>query len=705
MNFAWKKLIVATALLTATYSASATTWPIKSWASGTKSTRLTQVLINAKDDDILELQDNLSVNSDIEIRKRLTLRSADNKRYTITNRGYTYGIKIHPGGTLIMENVIYDCAGMNQIEDVFLLNPQTVSGSTTNVSRMILNNGASIRNAVLSSSTRNENAVIHIKQGGVLTIKSGAEIINCKNNSNPGKGGAICCDFGTVIMTGGTIAGCYAKGAGGAIHTDGTRIDSTGNYGINARGDIYISGGYITNNTCGAGQYGGAIYLGNSGPLLHITGTTVISNNFSGTGENRISDDVSTYLLQNAYANRLKLVNHDESNPSGFSYEGIKFTGNVGVRYPDVSEMSDPQHTRFGAVWEYFTGTQEEPRQFFWNGNNEYRGRLDGNALVWSSHVTHELPKDGEIIKELIANGELSPLYIELNDDYEMQAAVNVPENYEIIIDLQGHNFICDFHVSNTTGRVVFRDSSVNKSGTVTGHRDSQYASAFYLEGGSYQVKPPPEWIAPNRVLIGNYCKDHPYMVAIKAWDADESYSVADLTKVTLEDADYEVRDVTFDKNGVPDIPKITFSAGDWKHMQHNNLNHRVMVLAAPAETNKTTGAFIECEPKIVLFDSSATTGTQHYGREGEFEYLAASRGLIKLIHITMKAQGETCITNSIDTAYLRFPAAEFRATQRKNGEKLHINIVDTLLAQLDFDRASGFTDNEVNTKLDTISD
>ncbi len=698
-------------------SAAVVTKDVTKWSGGGNSLTAAVNGALAGNTTIIRLSKDLTVNSDVEVRgpstwfgssstepKKIIITSNSNTRRTIYNKSYTYRMRVYAGATLVMSNIVYDCAGEEQAEDVFLLNPQVISGGTTNVARMILEKGATVKDAVLKSVTGSENAVFHVKEGAVLTIRDGAEILNCVNNSDPGKGGAICCDYGTVIMTGGTIAGCRSKGDGGAIHTDGTRVETADHYGINARGDIYISGGYITNNTCAAGKRGGGIYLGNTGPVLHITGTAVISNNLSGT----VADDVSTYNLDYRYANRLKLVDYHESHPEGFTYAGQLFTGWVGVRYP----LENPQQNqRFGAVWEYFNGSQEEARQFFWNGDNEYRGRMEGNALIWSKHVVHELPKDGQTVAALIKSGE-SPIYMELSQNYIMGAPAVVPENMELFLDLKGFDLKCDFHVSNATARVTIFDSSTNKSGTVTGHRDSSYPNAFYLEGGSYATLPKPEWVASNCVVVGNYCENHPYMVAIKVWDADHERVVTDLTKVPLNET--EIREVTLDENGLPDIGKITFSSGDWKFMAYTNMDYRVQVLAAPAVQNQD-GSIVECGPWVSLFDThessdiapseaeSNDSNAVSFSHEDEFTWDAASYGLVKLIHITSNEAGGRRDPIAQETAYFRFPEALFEVTQRDKtaGGRLPITVVDALLTSLNYNRAEGFHQKNVSDTLD----
>ena len=707
-----KTLLLAVCAILFAQEVSARKWTITMWnysKNKEKENAFTYALNNASDGDILEIQNDMEVTSDAEVYDNVLVTSAPGENNTITNIGRTFICNIHPGGHLTLSNVTIDCKNEYRRTDLFNLNTMEIkrvnwwTGSMeTNIARMTIGGGATIKNVHLSSSTDNENAAIHVKTGAVLRIQQGAMIQNCNNESNPGKGGAICCDYGTIIMTGGTITGCRAVGDGGAIHTDGTRVDAVDVEGISARGDIYISGGYITNNVCGAGKFGGAIYLGNSGPLLHITGSPVITNNFRGSELGRgTPDDVSTYLLQNAYANRLKLVGHLDK-PTGFTTNGIMFTGSVGVRYPDPSVDSSytgsPQGLRFGGVWEYFTGTDDEPRNFFWNGGDGFRGSFSANSLIWSRFIVHELPRDEDKVADLIKNNE-SPVYIQLNDNYTMEKPANVPENMQLIIDLNGFNLDCDFHVSNDTAQVVIRDTSIMKSGTVSGHRDSEYPNAFLLEGGSFHTFPPDEWVASNRVLISNYCTNHPYMVASLAWDTTNTAYMADLTKVPLSQVDNEVRIVS----GASDIDKITFSSGDWVYMVANsNTALRAEVFAVAAVSNGTTGVMSEVGDRVKIFD----TEDPHEGitgREDEFIWNAQSYGLIKLIHITTELKGENYVTNDEEMAYFKFPEAAFEAMQRKTGVgRRPISVVDQLLASLGYNRVQGFSQDDVNADLNT---
>ena len=703
-----KTLLLAVCAILFAQEVSAKKWTITMWNYSRNKDRekaFTYALNNASDGDILEIQNDMEVTSDAEVYDNVLVTSAPGENNTITNIGRTFICNIHPGGHLTLSNVTIDCKNEYRRTDLFNLNAMEIkrgwwSTMTTNIARMTIGGGATIKNVHLSSSTDNENAAIHVKTGAVLRIQQGAMIQNCNNESNPGKGGAICCDYGTIIMTGGTITGCRAVGAGGAIHTDGTRVDSPVVNGRSARGDIYISGGYITNNVCGAGKFGGAIYLGNSGPMLHITGSPVITNNFRGSELGRgTPDDVSTYLLQNAYANRLKLVGHLDE-PAGFTTNGITFTGSVGVRYPDPfvdsSYTGSPQGLRFGGAWEYFAGTDDEPRNFFWNGDDGFRGSFSANSLIWSGFIVHELPRDEDKVADLIKNNA-SPVYVQLNDNYTMEKPANMPENVQLIIDLNGFNLDCDFHVSNDTAQVVIRDTSLMKSGTVSGHRDSEYPNAFLLEGGSYHTFPPDEWVASNRVLIGNYCTNHPYMVASLAWDTTNTAYMADLTKIPLSQVDNEVRIVS----GASDIDKITFSSGDWVHMVANsNTALRAEVFAVAAVSNETSG-ISEVGDRIKIFDT-AEPHEGVSGREDEFVWNAQSYGLIKLIHITTEPKGENLVTNDEEITYFQFPEAQFEATQRKTGTgKRPITVVGQLLSSLGYNRVQGLVETDVNETLD----
>jgi hypothetical protein len=220
---------------------------------------------------------------------------------------------------------------------------------------------------------------------------------------------------------------------------------------------------------------------------------------------------------------------------------------------------------------------------------------------------------------------------------------------------------------------------------------------------------PKPEWVASNCVVVGNYCEHHPYMVASKVWDADHERTVTDLTMVSFDNSEpgysstKEVREGRNEDNTLT-VSNITYSTGDWKFMQYTNQNYHVRVLAVPVVSNETTGVITEVGERVVIFNCCTRDGTVGYGNEGEFMWRQAERsyGLIKLIHMTLRYQGNNITTNAEEVAYFRFPEARFMATQRKPGVgQLGITVVDELLSSLNFNRAEGILPDEVNETLD----
>lgn len=688
-------------------------------------------------DDII-LTANIELTSDITLRKNLKIRSKDGSRYTISVANARQ-IEIDPGYKLSLTNIVFDgYSYTRRNEGLFYLNE---SSDTNKIARLELQKGTTIREVTVTTTADADHAVIHAKKGSRIIINDGAEILDCHNKSAHGNGGAICCDSGNIIMNGGVIANCSAKGSGGAIRVTGARNLAEDHLGVAMRGDIFLYGGYITNNVCGEGSavgdecYGGGIYLGDTGPMLHVIGPVVVSNNIckvrtGGSSNNptytEIPDDVSTFELDERYANRLKL----SGDESGLTFD----EGWIGVRFPDLrgkteTEIEDELKKRsFGGVWEYFTSTHEESRQFFWNGDNRYRGWMNGNALVWTRHKIYQLPYDRTTVAAILREPDPSyPIFIEFNDGFIMNpeeygdSHIRVPDGVEVTFDLQGHSITCNLEVASG-GKVTIRDSSTNRVGKVFGYRDvvsgiahdsEAYKNAYVLEGGSYHTKPDPAWVATNCVVIDNYCEIHPWMVARLAWETNLTSRVADVTLVPLETVDNEIRDVTDSS----DLDEITYSTGDWVRNAHTNMSYHVRVLAAPAISNETSNVLEEIGPRVVYFDTAeggivdykilpsndANDGNAiSYGREDTFIWNAMSYDLIKLIHITYRKSGAVETTNAVEQAYFRFPKAAFEATQRKTNGKLPITVVDELLGALGYNRAEGFRQENVNAKLDT---
>ncbi len=699
---------------------------------------------NYKSVDDVVLTANITLSDDMLITKNLKIRSKDGARYTITANNARQ-IKVNPGYTLTLTNIVFDGKNSSRrTTGIFYLNE---SSNTNQIARLELKKGTTIQSFTVTTTADADHAVIHAKKSSRIIIDDGAEILDCHNKSAHGNGGAICCDSGNIIMNGGVIANCSAKGSGGAIRVTGARNTAEDHIGVAMRGDIVLYGGYITNNICGEGSafndqcYGGGIYLGDTGPMLHIVGPVVVSNNICKVKQSssyfsdydEIPDDVSTFELKDDYANRLKLTT-DESH-----YQ-LKFTnGWVGVRYPDSRTLGDDdvQDKRFGGVWEYETTLQDEARQFFWNGDSthKHRGWMKGNALVWSRFHMHELPRDAMKINELLSDEDHAnePVYVELTDDYTMRQEEGktgiVGDGRRLIIDLQGHHFVSNLQV-DSGGQIEITDSSTNRAGKVSGNYVStadegsdNRKKAYILHGGSYDKKPPSEWVSEECVVIGNYCEVHPWMVARLAWETNLTSRVADVTLVPLESVDNEIRDVV---NISDDVDEITYSTGDWVRNAHTNMNYHVRVLAAPAISNETSNVLEEIGPRVVYFDTAEDGIVDHnniqmpdnqpqilpsndandgsaisYGREDTFIWKSQKYDLIKLIHITYRKSGSVETTNAIEQAYFRFPKAAFAATQRKTNGQLPITVVDQLLGSLGYNRAAGFSQGDVNATLD----
>lgn len=700
-------------------------------------------------DDVV-LTANIMLSDDMLITKNLKIRSEDGARYTITAANARQ-IKVNPGYTLTLTNIVFDGKDYSRrTTGLFYLNE---SSNTNQIARLELKKGTTIQRFTVTTTADADHAVIHAKKGSRIIIDDGAEILDCHNKSANGNGGAICCDSGNIVMNGGVIANCSAKGSGGAIRVTGARNTAEDHLGVAMRGDIFLYGGYITNNVCGEGSatgaecYGGGIYLGDTGPMLHVIGPAVVSNNIckvrtGGSNNNptyeEIPDDVSTFELDERYANRLKL----SGDKSGLMFD----EGWIGVRYPDLRGKTETEienelkNKSFGGVWEYFTSTHEESRQFFWNGDNRYRGWMNGNALVWTRHKIYQLPYDRTTVKDILKNPDPShPIFIEFNDGFIMNGQaygdthIRVPDGVEVTFDLQGHSITCNLEVA-AGGKVTFRDSSTNRVGKVYGYRDvvstvehgsDAYNNAYVLEGGSYHTKPDPAWVAPDCVVIDNYCEIHPWMVARLAWETNLTSRVADVTLVPLETVDNEIREVA----DISDVDEITYSTGDWVRNAHTNVNFHVRVLAVPAVSNEVNGVvrFEEAGDRITYFDTAsggvkdsdniqmpanqsqilpsndANDGNAiSYGREDAFIWNTMSYDLIKLIHITYRKSGSVETTNAIEQAYFRFPKAAFAATQRKTNGQLPITVVDQLLGSLGYNRAAGFSQENVNATLDT---
>jgi hypothetical protein len=181
---------------------------------------------------------------------------------------------------------------------------------------------------------------------------------------------------------------------------------------------------------------------------------------------------------------------------------------------------------------------------------------------------------------------------------------------------------------------------------------------------------------------------------------------------VPLSQVDNEVRVV----ESAEDIGNITFSAGDWVNLEYTNSSYKVQVFVVAAVSNVTDATISEVGEPVLLFDSDSGLSTSDsisspggnengydeisFGREDMFKWNALSYGLIKMIHVTLRAEGERYVTNDVEYTYFRFPEAEFLAKQRKTNGELPIILRDELLQMFSVNRADGFAEDFVNRHL-----
>ncbi len=707
--------------------------------------------------DEIVLTGDILLGDSVNLRKDMVVHSAPGQRYTLKMSGANVPrFTVNAGVHLSFRDVVIDGGNnQNRTDAVFYLSS---SSDTNNIARLTFDNGVTMKDVYMKAVTGTgveHRAPITVSANGRFIFKRGACIQDCTNNR--GDGGAIYCDSGAIVLGGGRITGCRAKGSGGAICTVGKRLtdpelgETDESVASLARGDIFFYEGEITGNQCGVGStdsetkrhYGGGIYLGDTGPMLFVIGPAVVSNNVCAANGRPVADDVSTYNLDSTYANRLKLSGDDTG--SGLTFNG----GWIGVRFPDVRATDDSeieslvQSQRFGSIWWEYKSTREEAYQFFWNGDNRYRGWIGGNAegnpLMWSRFDIYTLPRDRDrVLEKLKEHNPEHPLYVELNDDFTADQEVlgdhymRIPAGFSVTVDLNGFAFTGCVQVARG-GHVTIRDRSFGRTGTFYGHRDvtddlendkasEDYKNAYSIEAGTFISEIPDVWIAEGSELLNNYDESDKYTVAARAWRTEGDARIADATQCLLENVDWEIRDVAFLENGEPDIDEITYSTGDWVHREYTNSHYHVQVYAAPAIEIKNPdgsvtlsevdrfGVKMDVGERLLLYSSQrerdeATSDKDALlplNREDAFVWREHCYDLIKLIHITTTQVGETISTNHVDVAYFRFPPPAFKATQRKSGVgQLPITVVAHLLGSLGYSRVEGFAQSSVDADLD----
>jgi hypothetical protein len=139
--------------------------------------------------DVINVSGNFSLGRSISITRDLKIRSANaNNIRTISNLN-SYTFTISKGCMLELENIVITGNNYSHKADVFKL---TESTSTNNIARLRLMSGAKIEKFRLVTNGDADYAVVHVKDAGSLIIEDGAAILNCRNETLHGNGGAVC---------------------------------------------------------------------------------------------------------------------------------------------------------------------------------------------------------------------------------------------------------------------------------------------------------------------------------------------------------------------------------------------------------------------------------------------------------------------------------------------------------------------------------
>lgn len=204
-----------------------------------------------------------------------------------------------------------------------------------------------------------------------------------------GSGGGICIVGGTVVMTGGTIIGNYAKLGGGVSVDDngtigqftmqggaiiGNRAGASGGAGVDivsasngtdassyntftmsggeikynytecivgggvrseSKAKMILTGGSIINNACGSGGRGAGIGEG----WLYLSGSPLIDNNYAGTTERNVNQFTDHFIvIDGALSNSTPIgitAYKDTTNPSGNG----TFTASTNTDLNDMSKF------------------------------------------------------------------------------------------------------------------------------------------------------------------------------------------------------------------------------------------------------------------------------------------------------------------------------------------------------------------------------
>ena len=237
---------------------------------------------------------------------RVTLTSTNSEPYVLSRSGELM-IRVLSGASLTVTNLVLDGNG----------SAATIGLVKVDGSSLELQSGVIVSN-VIGKADRASGA-ISVQKGGTFTMRSGAEIIGCRNEyvnrgSKAGYGaGLLVEDHSTANLLGGQITGCTANRGGGVFIGTESTVNIAGNMTVS--GNMNLDRLAKTNNLCVADH-----------------SSLVLTNNFSGSigyNEGRSGDTNVFGRIAAGFSGDKQVAAHR------FTHD---FTGDVGMAVTDGSE-------------------------------------------------------------------------------------------------------------------------------------------------------------------------------------------------------------------------------------------------------------------------------------------------------------------------------------------------------------------------------
>ena len=238
--------------------------------------KLEDAVANAEDGDVIQITDNYTVNSQINIEKAITITGAEGITPVILCGSRTNGSAVfNVTGSLTLENITVDGNGLacnramvinagtfTLAEDATLTNAQNITSRPSALDNQDNANAKAYIYGTISNCSGAYTAVEN-RAKATLVIGDGATFKgNTQTNTKYG-GGAVY-NSGTLTVGAATFENNTAAGNGGAIYS---------------KTAVTITGAAFTGNTA---ANGGALYLG--GEATHAL-TSCVFNNNTATGD------------------------------------------------------------------------------------------------------------------------------------------------------------------------------------------------------------------------------------------------------------------------------------------------------------------------------------------------------------------------------------------------------------------------------------